>query len=394
MRGFGSDCLGHGGGRVSMPPQGGWQPQQPGGQPPYGPPPGGYPQYPGQQPPGFPQGQWPQQPPGPPKGNSTKWLLVAIAVLLVIGVTIGATLLFTRDGDDGPSDPQSAGDSSDIASANDTGPVSIITDEPTCAAFIGVNNGLADLQGKGWGDQRATLGPVSSWTPEQRAQVDSVATAMRNAADRVVPLARQTPHRVMRELYEQFIVYGRGYADSISNYTPEDNGLASANVNATTSIVGICNSISNGAADRALGVPAADPPTTDPSPGDPSSPQPFIQAPEAVCTTFKSLSDQFNIDTADWQEVDSDIAATEWTPEQRGAHERALPFISNWAVAMEDAGRASGNPILEDFAVTASLYLQAFLAVGDNYTSADSWLSYVGYKLNQLILGACRAVGN
>jgi hypothetical protein len=217
---------------------------------------------------------------------------------------------------------------------------------------------------------------------------------MRNAADRVMALALQTPHRVMRELYEQFIVYGRAYADSIPNYLPKDDGLASANINATSAIVGICNSISNGAADRALGVSAADPPTTVPSLGDPSSPTPFIQAPESVCATFKSLSDQFNVDTADWQAVDSDIAATGWTPEQRAAHERALPFISKWAVDMEDAGRASGNPTIEDFAATASLYLQAFVSVGDNYTSADSWLSYVGYKLNQLILGACRAVGN
>src|ERR1700759_5065989 len=106
---------------MSVPPQGGWQPQQPGGPPPYGVPPGNYPQYSGpqpsgQQPPGFPQGPCPKQPSPPPKGNSTKWLLIAIALLLVVGVSIGATLLFTRDGGNDPSNPPTSGTPSDIAS--------------------------------------------------------------------------------------------------------------------------------------------------------------------------------------------------------------------------------------------------------------------------------------
>ena len=42
---------------------------------------------------------------------------------------------------------------------------------------------------------------------------------MRNAADQTVPLAKLTPHRVMRELYEQFIAYARAYSDAIPTYT-------------------------------------------------------------------------------------------------------------------------------------------------------------------------------
>ena len=194
-------------------------------------------------PPGFPQGPWPQQPPPPPKGNTTKWLLIAIALLLVVGVSIGATLLFTRDGG-GPSNPPTTGVPSDIASANDTGPVSIITEEPTCKAFNTINNGLADVRVRrmGW-PSRAASDPLPNWTPEQRTQVEAVATAMRNAADQTVPLAKQTPHRVVREIYDQFIAYGRAYADSITDYSPADNGLASANVSASCAIIGICNAI-------------------------------------------------------------------------------------------------------------------------------------------------------
>ncbi len=42
---------------------------------------------------------------------------------------------------------------------------------------------------------------------------------MRNAADQTVALAKLTPHRVMRELYQQFIAYARAYSDAIATYT-------------------------------------------------------------------------------------------------------------------------------------------------------------------------------
>src|ERR1700755_275126 len=117
---------------MSVPPQGGWQPpQQPG--PPSNP---GQPH--GQQPPpGWQQG-WPQQPgPPPQKGNSLKWLLIAVVVLLVIGISVGATLIFTRGGVGTTPTPTSVAQS-DIASANDNGPVSIITDEPTCNTYASI----------------------------------------------------------------------------------------------------------------------------------------------------------------------------------------------------------------------------------------------------------------
>jgi len=42
----------------------------------------------------------------------------------------------------------------------------------------------------------------------------------------MVALAKRTPHRVMRELYEQFIAYSRAYADRIPTYTPPDDNFA------------------------------------------------------------------------------------------------------------------------------------------------------------------------
>lgn len=75
---------------------------------------------------------------------------------------------------------------------------------------------------------------------------------MRNAADQAAPLIRVTRHRIIRELFEQFVAYGRAYANTVANYKPANNGLASANVNAASALIGICNSISYGAASRSI----------------------------------------------------------------------------------------------------------------------------------------------
>jgi hypothetical protein len=207
----------------------------------------------------------------------------------------------------------------------------------------------------------------------------------------MVELAKQTPHRVVRELYEQFIAFGRAYANSVPQYTPLDNGLASANVNASSALVGICNAITYGSAAHSLTLDPMAPPVNRSDLGDPADPQRFITADDDACNSFQQLSDKFNADTAEWQKLDSDIPAAQWTPEQRALQQGALPFLTTWASEMERVGRDSKNSVLEDFSATAAVYLRAYVAVGDNYTSADSWLSYVSVKLNQVVLGACRA---
>ena len=100
-----------------------------------------------------------------------------------------------------------------MASADDKGPANIITEDPSCAAWTPINQTFVEIQKKGW-DERDPSIPATDWTPEQRAQYDEVGRAMRAAADQTVPLAKLTPHRVMRELYEQFIAYARAYSDA------------------------------------------------------------------------------------------------------------------------------------------------------------------------------------
>jgi hypothetical protein len=243
----------------------------------------------------------------------------------------------------------------------------------------------------GWGEQRKALGPASEWTPQQRQQVEAVATAIRNASDQMVSLAKQTPHRVVRELYEQYIAYGRAYADSIASYVPANNYLADANVSIGNVLLGVCNAIEFGSANRTVALPAASSPTELAEVGDPASPERFLETSNPTCSAWVERERSFIADTAEWEKIDPEIPASQWSPEQRSIQDSAFITFTALADASEEAGRDSSNPVLEDFAVLAAQYMRAYVASGQNYIAADSWLSYTSLRLSNAISGACQA---
>jgi len=214
---------------------------------------------------------------------------------------------------------------------------------------------------------------------------------MRNAAEQVGPLAKQTPNRVVRELYEQFIAYGRAYADSIDTYKPANNGLASANVNAGSALAGICNAITYGSAARSVGVGPASEPSTVAPPADPTSPHRFLSSAGESCTTWIDREGQFTAATADWANLDTGIVGSQWTPEQRDLQQSAVAQLANWADEMVSVGQGSDNPVFEDLALTAALYIRAYVPLGDKYIDSDAWLTYTAFRLSNVISGACRA---
>jgi hypothetical protein len=269
--------------------------------------------------------------------------------------------------------------------------VSIIMDEPTCKAFKAINNGLADIETQGWGDFRDRLGPPPSWTPDQRMQMERVTTAMRNAAEQSVALARQTPHRVMRELYEQFIAYGRAYADRLENYTPSVNELASANVSAGSAINGVCNAIELGSTSRSLAFQPEGPPSSVDAPTSIDEPIKFVDAMDAPCTEWIDNLDAFTAATPQWQVRDGAVPASQWTPDRRAVEEAVRPLLTDYASKATQIGRNSGNAVFEDFSVASSLYIRAFVTAGDDYNAADSWLNYTGFRIANLVAAACRA---
>ena len=373
---------------MTSPPPGQWGPPPAGPPgPPVGPPYGAAP--------------WgPQQPPGPPKrGNGLKWVLGAVVLIVVVAVTVGATLLFTGSGSrDNPptgtsSTPTTSGVASDIASANDIGPVEVLTSEATCAAWTAVNNDLANVEMNGW-DKRDPAIPATAWTPDQRAQFEAVAAALRRAADAAVPLARQTQHRVMRELYEQFIAYGRAYADTVPTYSEADDHLVRVSVGTAAAISSICDAITYGAAAaRAPYLPDPARMSRTAPPGDPSNPQRFLTTIDPICADWTALVSQFTADSAEWRAIDPNIPASQWDPAQRAVYRAVEPVMRDFANSADALGRSSTNPILRDFAVLAAQYRRAYAYALETYGPADSYLQRAASSAVGTVSEACAAAG-
>jgi hypothetical protein len=378
---------------MSLPPQpGSWQPPQQaqgahGGHPhgqSYGPPPPGY------------QEPW-YPPPGPPRrGGGAKWVLLGVAALVIVAVSVAVTVVVLHSNSGGNSKGSTTSTAAPgIASANDNGPVTVITEDPSCAPWTPIINTLAASQQNGW-DKRDPSIPASAWSPEQRAQSEAVGAAIRHAADQTVALAKLTPHRVMRELYEQTIAYWYAYVDRIPNYAANDNHLVLVTTGATAAIGAICNAITYGsaAARGPLVAAPASPTQTAPPAADLSKPQRFLSASNPICTDWEAEVSEFNAATAEWQKTDSSVPASQWSPEQKALNDAVGPVMSSFADKREQLGRRSSNPTLEDFAVLSAQYVRAYVLAIPTYVVADQYLNQTASYSSGVIRQACQAVGN
>lgn len=368
------------------PPPGQWGP---GGQPPppqQPPPPGYYP----------PQGGWGAPPPPPPKQNNTiKWLLAGVGVLLVIAITVGVTVLVTRDGSggDGPSTTTSAS-GPPIASADDDGPIEIITSEPTCQAWIPLSNAGAAVQNNGWND-RDTATPSTDWTAGERSEHEAVAKSLKETADQSVALARQTPHRVVRELYEQFIVFARAYADSIPTYTQADNYLARAHIAANNALDAICNSITYGsAAQRSASATPVEPPPNLSAPGNPADPKRVVSEASSFCEQLIDIHERMVVDTGAWADLDPNIPAADWPSDRRSASTQTANAMNRFADDLAKVGQESGSSTFEDLASFGAVYFHAYAAALPTYVAVDSYILLAGSRASNLLVSACRAVSD
>ncbi|TPW93965.1 hypothetical protein FKW78_17125 [Mycolicibacterium fortuitum] len=385
----------------SQPPHGGQQPpQQHGGQPPFGGP-GGYSGANPNQPPAWQQA--PLQPVPPRKrGNGWKWALGGVALVAVVGVTATVTLSVANKGSgDGsssatgapPTTSVSGAAHSDIASANDTGPVAVITEDPSCATQSPVLIAYANRTKNGW-EKRDPAVPATEWAPEMRGQYEAAGQAFRDTADQLVSSAKLTPHRVMRELYEQFIAYARAYADSIPNYSPIDNELAQVAIRAADAIDRICAAVGYGSAAargplvEALPAPAGVAPVR-----DPDEARKFLTEPNPVCAEWISAVEDFGTNSDSWAKTSPDTPGVEWSPEQRRVTEEVIPAMNLLNTQLSALGRKSGNPTVRDFADLAVQYRKAYLEALPTYTPADKYLASASIRAAGLVASACRALG-
>ncbi|MGH3971229.1 MAG: hypothetical protein ACRDTV_24790, partial [Mycobacterium sp.] len=271
----------------------------------------------------------------------------------------------------------------------DTGPVTVIIDDPSCAAWAAINTALSN-DGEGiWNDRDRTV-PASEWTEKQRAQFMAAGQSMRSAAAQTVGLVKLTPHRVMRELYEQFIVYARAYAERIPKYVPADNNLAGTANSAASALHAICTAIDDGSAgSRGPLVPPAPAPGQIAPVGNPATPRPFLISPNPVCTEWQSALDQFGKNTVTWQQMDPSIPAIYWNKEQKAVNYAVAPVMNAYASKMEQLGRQSNNPTWQDLANLGAQYRRAFVVALPTYAPADTWLANAANFLSMTIVVAC-----
>jgi hypothetical protein len=317
--------------------------------------------------------------------------LGGLAVLVVVALAVVITVLVVRPSSGGPT-PTTTNGHSDFASAGDDGLVNIIAEDPTCEAWGRV---IRDYSGQqkavNWGERDRSI-IASAWTSEQRSMYEAVGKATTNAADLTVNLAKQTPHRVMRELYEQFIAYAHAFVDSIPSYVAKDDELSNATNAIGTGLGQICSAIDFKSAQPLAPLikdPAA--PSNVAPPGDPGAPQRFLAQENPVCSDWLSLSVKFNDDTATWRALDPNIPASQWTPQLRSVNDAVASVMTTNSDDLERLGRQSGNPVLEDVAVLAAQYQRAFVTALPGYVVADNFLSEAATYLVKSVEFACKA---
>ncbi len=362
------------------------------------PPPGQWPPPPSGSSQGAPQ--WGPQPTGPSgRGGAAEWILGGLVLLVVVVITVVATLLVTRDGQESagprPEPNATAGStpSPAAASANDRSPAGIILEDPTCQTWTPIAAAFGHASNSGW-DQRNPAVPSIEWTPEQRKQYEAVRVAWRDAADRTVALARETPHRVMREIYEQFIAYTREYVSRIDDYTEPADFFARVSISTLSALNGICGAIKYGSAGaRSPLVPAAPPPADVAPASEVVQPERFLYDENSVCPQWLAAVDAFTEDTAAWRTIDPNTPSSELTPADRAIHVAVMPVMESFATKSQLFGRESDNPVWADIATLSAQYLRAYVSALPTYSVADNYLQLAAGSAAGTISGACRAIG-
>lgn len=380
------------------PQWGGPPPQGPGAQQPYGGGPAGHPQGGPQD--GQPGAPWPQQPwvggprPSNTGGGKGKWILIGLALVAVIAVSVVGTVLVLRpDSGGGNGQSNTANGASEFASANDTGPANIITEDPTCEAWGKISDGL-EVAAPGWNDQDYSV-PATEWTPEQRTAFEKKSAALASAIPNVNNIAKQTPHRVMRELYGQYIAYSQAVIDAIPTYSSTDKNVVAASNRLAGALNRVCDAIYFRAAQQTAPLiqSASAPTDVQMLDGDRKlTTERFVSSQDGICNEWVSSAERFDSDTAPWRKLNIKVSATEWTPEQSSVMDSVVPIMQAYADDMERLGRESGNLVFEDFAVLAAQYLRAYTQGVPTFTPNITYMSSVAVLISNSVYWACKAV--
>lgn len=349
-------------------------------------------------PPGWTPGAARAEPPRR-RGWAVGWAVGSLALVLTV-VTLVAIVSGRESRHPGAGDGR-VGPEVAVAQANtlagsaaDRGSVEVITSDATCGPWDDVRSAVVAAQTGAWGRRDASL-PRQQWDPARSRQFEAMGVVLRTAADQTVALAKQTPHRAMRELYETFISYGREYADALRSYQPADDFLARTALAASDTVTNICAAAdgSSRAILRAQGVPPVAAPSTPPTIGDLDDPARFLGRPPPSCGKWVPSDVTLRAQTRAWPTVDPAVGRNDWTAAQRAVVERTAQVVASRADDMEAWGRAADNQVFEDLATLGAQYFRAYGLGVPTYRPGDERFANAGFAINGLITAACQTVG-
>jgi serine/threonine protein kinase len=343
-------------------------------------------------------------PPLPPSGRrDRRWWLVGAAAVAMVAI-IATVLVLTQGGS--PSAKTPAVSSSPTAkdrwpSSDDTGPVGLVTADPTCSTWTSVNETfLATSAIEHWdsthpGQLNPLKKPGSAWNDDERAVMQATAKAARVAAGKTTPLIADTPHRVMRELYEQFFVYGDAFANAIGDkYLPRDAGPGATQESVANALVSICTTIATGAANgRSPLVPAVD----TPAPALGFHLQRFIATSDLpTCGEVTSVVAKYknNPTVKDWESRDQLVSAGQWSAEQKALADAVTPLMVGVADDIQRAAQGAKNPGMLDFAVLSAQYQRAVVKALPTYAFNDGEIYGTARYLRDVLRDACSSVAS
>lgn len=348
----------------------------------------------------MPSGHWPQPPQGPPqfwgpptpppeRSGRAKWFLGGLGILVVVVITVAATLLLSDRGDGGA-------DMNVSKTSSPMGPIGtavrVITTEQTCSDWIPINNSLAATERNGW-DQRNPEIPATVWTLETRSQFEAVGSAFRSAAGQSEELANRSTNEIFRLLYIQFANYARSYASKIPLYQAKDDHLARVAASISLALTSVCDSIASGSAQARAGLSGPNEDGISNNEQHGTNAELFLNRYDQICAPLDKSLTALADATAAWQTTDPSLSFSQWNAEQKSINDGAVPEMKSSADTFRSLADRTDNAVAGLLLRFAAKYRTTFAAAIPTYTPADNSLNEAATGFSSAVNQACMSVG-
>ncbi len=226
------------------------------------------------------------------------------------------------------------------ASDTDTGPVGIITTDPTCPAW------------------------TTAFTDMSKNKF------LEGDYPDINQLAAQTPHRVMRRLYEQENAYATAHLESEAAIGGAQYRAA---YHASTALNAICTASVYGTGSSGTPISTYSESVVDP-------PGVFLPVWLDECQDAGVLNDKL---ASEWTSDDMKRPVAQWTPKQRAKWAELRSLMESTAADLDGVAAVGSNSVFNDFLALEAVYLRGSEKDPSLYAVADS--------VRLMVTAACEA---